>query len=152
MGTTRISIQFQVAKEFGYTDHVIERFLKRKKYKCAADLIEDLDKYDSEEEEEIAATPTVKEEEKNNGDDKATAAAAATPSVTPNSGRKFTLREETEELFRKSVCLCCKNAKRTRVCLPCCHLTHCEKCENLVKVCPYLDCQETVQTTIHTFL
>ena len=61
MGTTRISIQFQVAKEFGYTDNVIGRLLKRKRYKCAANLIENLDKYESEE-EEIAATPRVSDQ------------------------------------------------------------------------------------------
>ena len=151
MGSARVKIQSQVARELGYNDDIVKRFLKKKKYKCAADLIEDLENYETKEEEEEEEELNVNGDD--NGDDN-TAAAAAAPaaSVTSNSVKKFTLREETEELFRKSVCLKCNNAKRTRVCLPCCHLTHCDKCESSVKVCPYLNCQEPVRDTIHTFL
>ena len=142
VGTAKVRIHSQVAREFGYNEDIVKSFLRKKRYHCAADLIEDLENYESKEEEE-------KEDNKNNGDDNAAAAAA---SVASNSVKKSTLREETEELFRKSVCLVCNSAKRTRVCLPCCHLTHCDKCESSVKVCPYLNCRETVRDTIHTFL
>ena len=134
------SSQFQVASEFGYCHEHIRKLLEKKPYLCAGDLIEDLENYVSEEEEtedETLAAAIVKEEEK--------------VGATSDCDKTTNLRAETEKLFRESVCLVCRATKRTRVCLPCCHLTHCEKCESSVKICPEFQCREIVQYTIHTY-
>ena len=130
--SNRARIQLQVASEFGYSHDIVTELLQRNRYENAGELIEDLEKSDLQ----------VEDIEKEKVD-------AAT--VTGNFEQKLTVREETERLFHASICLVCHVSKRTRVCLPCCHLTHCEKCETAVKHCPQLDCKENVECTIRTF-
>ena len=147
----RARIQLQVASEFGYSHYHIIKLLQRNTYENAAELIEDLEKSDlqvGDIEKEIVVLTTAKEEMRV---DTSTADAAAAAAVTNDCDKKLNLREETERLFHESICLVCCVSKRTRVCLPCCHLTHCEQCETSVKNCPRVDCKKVVECTIRTF-
>ena len=105
--------------------------LEKNKFESAGDLVE----YLIDNEDKI-----IVKEAKDDDDD-----------VTTEKKEK-SLREETEILYKQSVCLVCFQAKRSRVCLPCCHLTHCEKCEKTLRWCPYHACQEEIHSTIQTYV
>ena len=121
--------QYKVACEFGFKEDLIRKFIY-KPYKEASDLIDEL------EEAELLA---LNEE---------TGEVDADKCVRPLSS----LREETERLYYSSVCLICHKQTRSRVNLPCSHLSHCEHCDKFVKHCPVRDCCEAVEVTIQTFM
>ena len=156
------STQYKVAIEMGFDPDRVRRVLTRQSFKCAGDLIDCLedivsseeektDKNDDDEDdkkvaEKVENTITVQE---------ATpppAAAAAAAEVATTSVRKLSLREETQILYFRSVCLRCQERKRTVVCLPCCHLTLCTFCSQLAISCPLPDCRQPIKETIVTFI
>lgn len=128
--------QYQVAIELGYPMEHVKRLLQKKKYETASDLIDDLEQCSNEmdeegEKQEIPSTTDIN-------------AAAASEKV-------FSLREETEMLYHRSICLVCKKNKRTRVILPCSHLSHCESCNSFTRRCPLVSCQELIEWSIEIF-
>ena len=126
--------QFQVAREFGFPVEQIRRLLVNKKYNTASDLIDDLEKLD----EQVVKDEIVDEKED----------VLSTEKVIESD---LKLRQETEKLYRNTKCLVCYVNTRSRLCLPCCHLTHCESCERKVKVCPRMSCRENIEWTIQTY-
>ena len=101
--------KFQVAREFGYSEEVIQdavykRFLIKGPYLSAGELIDDL--FDCE-------------------------------SVTGNDEkdkRLNILRKETLENWCRLHCISCSNRKNTLF-LPCCHALFCDKCSKAHTYC-----------------
>ena len=156
--------QYQVAFEFGYSKRLIKKLLIKKKYETAGDLIEELEKLEFErirEGHEIEEDQSETEEEKmeeevaeniTSSNSTITNANVDDSITIVENAKQLTLREETEILYSKSICLMCQRAKRTRVILPCSHLTHCENCNPKVRRCPRSDCRLTVDFTISTYM
>ena len=156
--------QYQVAVEFGFSKKLIEKLLKSKKYESAGDLIEELENL------ELQATEQGHEAEKDQGEaeekemeEKIDENKSSSDSAIANVGddavtaitknfKQLTLREETERLYYSSICLVCRKTNRTRIILPCSHLSHCENCNKKVKKCPLPTCGSVVDFTIETFM
>ena len=146
--------QYTVAREFGYPKKLIKEFMQKRRYPNAGELIEDLEEYllttinerdgaDESEEDESAS------------DEEKVAAAAAVPmegTCAVSTKKPLSLLEETELLYRKSLCMLCRKNKRCFVTLPCSHLTLCRVCLPKTRQCPRQDCQEIIQCVIATYL
>ena len=158
--------QYKVALEFDYPQKLIDAVLRRHNFTQASDLLAFLDNIiDNGEEDEY-----VKEEEQQEVEPEA--AVASPPQETECKGdekkeeekeeeevapasdppRPITLREETEELYKNSICLRCFARRRCFVSLPCCHLSLCDKCERSTTHCPMRGCNEKIECVIETFM
>ena len=156
--------QYRTALEFGYSKTLITKLLRSKKYSCAWDLIKDLEELEDEEIEhgekleddkcEAEKNMVEKKDNENSSISVFTTANDNANAVVANASNSFqtlSLREETERLYRQSKCLICCRTNRTRVNLPCSHLTHCESCDKLVKRCPLSSCSSEIACTIQTY-
>ena len=151
--------QYRTALEFGYSKTLITKLLRSKKYSCAGDLIDDLEELEDEEIEqgEKIEGDKCEAERKDNENSLNAISNAVNDNVstavgdTSNSFQTLSLRKETERLYRESKCLICGLTNRTRVNLPCCHLTHCESCDTFVKQCPRSSCRSEIACTIQTY-
>ena len=175
-------IQLRVALEFGFPDKIVRRVMSKYTFASAGDLVEYLEslmeKIEAGEEEEsaFAASPppqphtTAAKVAPVKKDDKPTPTAtsaqpqttaveiepgkedgkpAPTDSVTPPHN---SLRQETEELYQRSLCLFCYERRRCFVSLPCGHFNLCDKCEPKAVYCPIKKCEEKIEATIQTFM
>lgn len=148
------NVMYKVAIELGFPNRTVERALKKYKFKSAGSLVDYIETHreefevDNEEEEAeadeekitIACFPT--EDESN----KAQTEAASSSHIS-----QLTLREQTEILYRRSICLMCHKNRRCFVILPCSHFALCATCEPSTRKCPLLDCQEYISCTIQTY-
>ena len=155
--------QYKVACEFGYPENLVLKFLKKKKYRNASELVDELEDYELKCEEEEPVSDEEKEEVKTankvdttatapgNGDD--TGAATITHSSTARQ-RPLTLLEETRILYNRGLCVVCMKNKRCVVTLPCSHLALCNTCYRLpsTRKCPVHDCKESIHFGIPTYM
>ena len=130
--------------------------MKKLNFRSAGDLLdyidihwEELEVDDDEGKEAVAgeekiAIATFPSEEKV---DKVKSETASSPHTSQS-----TLREETENLYRRSMCLVCHKNRRCFVILPCSHFTLCAMCEPSTRKCPIHDCQELISCTIQTYV
>ena len=155
-----MSTQYLVALELGYDRKRIKRALAKKKFACAGDLIEFLEDNEDEQEEEeeeeeeevkIQASGVSKDEEmKIDGRESKIEAIEITEDAEVVRSEKPTLLQETEQLYRRSLCLQCRLRCKSVLCLPCCHLSMCKVCGRLTKHCP--TCGECIHDIIVTYL
>ena len=165
--------QFIAACEFGYPEEVVYKALEEYKFDKASNLIDYLeviirksspDKWNMEPTKrafltgellDLAPKDDANTESAALTKTTATEAPIATEPLTQTTTAKKTeqssLRVETERLYFTSTCLVCKKNKRTRLSLPCCHLTHCNACDALTRSCPHEDCGELIRDTIVTY-
>ena len=143
-------VQHRIALELGFDEKIVKRALKKYKFKCSGDFVEYLelheDEFAAEEREEEEASPEAGKIASKEGIVKTEDPPAATS--TPQK----TLREETEDLYHRSMCLNCFSRKRSIVTLPCSHFTLCGQCEKWIKKCPRRDCGEKIELSISTFM
>ena len=165
--------QYKVACEFGYPENLVLKFLKKKKYRSASELVDELEDYVSkceEEEEEL-----VSDEEKivENGDIAAATASSSnddekeepaseekkivdnddiTASSSTTKLQPLTLKEETNILYKQSRCPVCWKNSRCVVILPCSHLVLCHACLPSTSKCPLRSCGESIECGILTYM
>ena len=146
--------QYQAALELGCPETLIKKLLGSKEYNCAGDLIEDIWKLQDEEidEREIQEIEVNEKDNENSANSVSTVANDNVSTTAKDSIETSTLRKETERLYRQSRCLVCHITNRTRVNLPCGHLTHCESCDKFVKRCPVPSCKHEIACTIQTYM
>ena len=139
------STQHAVALELGFPDSLIRQALRLRKFKNAGELVDYLDSR----EEEFSAAAAKHEDEVRD----AAAAAGKTEDLTGGEvvEKELSLREETELLYRLSVCLSCRVQARRIVLLPCGHFALCTACAKLKKNCPVRGCNVKIMETILTF-
>ena len=136
-----MSTQQQVAVELGYDRRRVKRVLAKHTFACAGDLIDFLeDKLDDTEEEEEEG----KEEEKEGASSRVVIGAEAVV-----NSETYSLREETEALYRRTLCKRCVHNCATNLCLPCCHISLCNACI-FARKCPV--CDSYISDTIVTYL
>ena len=134
--------QYRVAVEMGFPENITKRVLRKNAFKSAGNLVDyletNLEMLEAEEEND-------KEEERQE--------KIETPATTSIVAAldNLSLRVETENLYKQSVCLVCFKRKRTFVILPCSHFTVCDFCERKTRKCPRTDCQEEIECTIRTY-
>ena len=156
-------IQCQVAIEMGYQKELVVAALEEYDFTTAGALVEYLM------DEEANAIPTVPKKSVNDvdevkivTDDKVVTndmKQVAVTDVNENSKEKkkeLSLREETEILYRNSICLVCHERKRAFVNCPCGHLSHCGVCNLGITRCRFPTsattlCDETILSTIHVY-
>ena len=144
-------VHHQIAIELGFSEKIVERALKKYKFKSAGDFVHYLELN----EDEFAETDEVVQKAKPEEEKMAVAAFPEKEKTenTQNAAVKAdkSLREETEDLYRRSICLNCFNRRRSIVILPCSHFALCEQCLKQVKKCPVSDCCEEIECTIVTY-
>ena len=166
--------QFIAACEFGYPEEVVYEALEEYKFDKASNLIDYLEvimkksspnKWNMEPTKwaflsgELLDLPSKDDANAESATLTKTTTVAEAPTVTESLTQTTTakkteqpsLRVETERLYLTSTCLVCKKNKRTRLSLPCCHLTHCNTCDASTHSCPYEDCGELIRDTIVTY-
>lgn len=146
------SSQFLVAVEFGYPNNIVRRVLKRQKFKDAGSLIE----YLEDNEEQLQA-----EDDDDEEGETVMSSGRATPTVEgekpkltlfiPPRKKELGLREETELMYKQSICLLCQKSNRAYVLLPCCHLAVCAACLPKTTFCPKLNCKTRVMEAVFTY-
>ena len=114
-------LQRQVALEFGYSEAIISLTLSRLKFNTSGDLIDYLDIHEEELEEEVIRR------------------------------EKANLRDDTERLYRSSLCVMCVKNAREIVILPCGHYCLCVACEKQCRFCPVKKCAMLITFAIRTF-
>ena len=140
-----VQTQYRVAVEMGFPENIVKRVLRKHVFKSAGDLVDyletNLEILEAEEEENDKEEEAEKQEK------------VETPSTTSivTALDNLSLRDETEKLYKQSVCLVCFKRKRTFVILPCGHFTVCDFCERKTRKCPRTDCQQAVECTIRTY-
>ena len=147
------AVQYEVAVELGFPEKVVSRALKKYKFKTAGDLVDYLEMHPVEfsMDEEV-------EEEPAPGEEKITIVGFPTEVACSSSfsntakPREKTLLEETEDLYRRSVCQGCFSRRRCFVTLPCSHFAICELCQKRLRKCPLSDCQEKIECSIQTYI
>ena len=167
------SNQRRVALEMGYEEEEINDALTKYKFKWAGDLIDYLETPTDEIEELVQKLKLTKiETASSNAINKkkletvlnfvehASAGAIASSndkevegasnSTNPTKAQK-TLREETEALYKRSICLSCFQRRRCYVVLPCSHFSICDTCEGRIKKCAIRDCLEDIQCVVRTY-
>lgn len=162
-----INTQRQVACEFGYPEQLVNDFLRKKRYRNAGDLVDDLEDYllkfenglpEEKDDDEKAAS--YKEdiavvnfpiEDKDSDATTVAATAAAAVSSSTTAPRKLTLYKETVLLYKRSKCLVCLTNRRCVVTLPCSHLSLCNTCLLRTRKCPLRDCGERIESGIQTY-
>ena len=138
-----MSTQQRVAVELGYDRRRVKRVLAKHTFACAGDLIDFLeDKLDDTEEEEEEEEG--KEEEKEGASSRVVIGAEAVV-----NSETYSLRKETEALYRRTLCKRCVSRCATNLCLPCCHISLCNACIHARK-CPM--CDSFISNTIVTYL
>ena len=144
-----MSTQQQVAVELGYDRRRVKRVLAKHTFACAGDLVDFLeDKLDSSEEEEKEEEE--KEEEKEGKEEKeGTSSRIIIGAEAVVNSETYSLREETEALYRRTLCKRCVSRCATNLCLPCCHISLCNACIHARK-CPM--CDSFISNTIVTYL
>ena len=167
----RVQRQLIVALEFGYDEKIVKRVMKKHEFDSSGDLIDYLythmEELEAEEEVDEEVKPEVDEEPSPEEVPQATKHPEEQPSASlppeeqkevpqapsaPPPPIERSLREETEDLYRRSVCLNCFERRRCFVVLPCSHFTICDKCEKHLKKCPARDCGEVIERTVKTFM
>ena len=147
------STQYQVALEFDFPEKLVQRVLcvHKKTFKTAGDFIEYLEKamdeYESGEEEDVTNT----EEPASIANSPPTEPVADKNEPTASSPQPKSLREETEELYLRSICLKCYKRRRCFVSLPCSHFNLCDRCGPISSQCPIPDCREKIDCIIQTY-
>lgn len=148
--------QHQVACELDRPERIVRRVLQRQHFKDAGSLLEYLD--DNEEEleaEELNAppSPVPPKHEK----------PKLTVVIPPRNWhivgkieekppiKALTLRQETELLYKQSICLVCRKERRKYVLLPCSHLAVCDSCLFFTKRCPMKSCNEPIVDSVRTY-
>ena len=152
-------VQREVAVELGFPEKVVSRALKKYKFKTAGDLVDYLEMHPVEfsMDEEVEEEPAPGEEKITivgfpaEADDEVVHSSSSSISSTAKP-REKTLLEETEDLYRRSVCQGCFSRKRCFVTLPCSHFAICELCEKRLRKCPLSDCQEKIECSIQTYI
>ncbi len=151
--------QLRVAIEFGFPEKIVVRVLRRHKFDTAGDLVmhledhwEELKKEDESEEKPPSETePPSEEKPPSETEPPAEKRDEEKPMAAEPQTRELTLREETEALYRNSICLVCWKRKRTHVTLPCSHFNVCDACEPTTRRCPLRTCGEAVECSIRTY-
>ena len=142
-----------IALELGFPENVVKRALKKYTFKTAGDFVDYLEMN----EDEFAADEEL-DEDSTPGEEKITNVPLKEKVVkvedipTATVKPEKSLREETEDLYRRSICLNCFNRKRCIVTLPCSHFAICEQCLKQIKKCPISDCREEIECSILTYL
>ena len=144
----RVERQLIVALEFGYDEEIVKRVLKKCEFDDAGDLLDYLDTHNEEleAEKEVEEEPTPEEEKEL----PQASAQPLTPSAPPPT--ESSLRQETEDLYRRSICLNCFRRRRCFVVLPCSHFSICDNCEKELRKCPARDCGEAIECSIKTYM
>lgn len=135
---------YRVAVELGFSEELVKRALKKCKFKTAGDFVD----YLQLNEEELMQDEQIDEEEK-----VAPAKQLEKVAAVKEASAKVekSLREETEDLYHRSICLSCFSRKRCIVTLPCSHFTLCDLCLKRTKKCPQRDCGEEIEHSIYTY-
>lgn len=128
--------RIQVAMEFGFAKPLIQRALLKQDFKCAGDLVQYLEEHEEELKQDM------KEETER--------VMLASSELEKTS--LLTLREETEILYRNSLCFVCLKNPRTVLTLPCCHFLLCKLCLKKIEHCPVSDCASPIYDVINTFV
>ena len=151
------SHQRRVALEMGYEEDEINDALKKYKFKCAGDLIVYLETPVEETEELVQELKLTKiEAASSNAINKKkletvlNSIEGTSNSNSPTKPQK-TLREETEALYKRSICLSCFQRRRCYVLLPCSHFSICDACEGRIKKCPIRDCLTDIECVVKTY-
>ena len=154
-------IQHDVALELGFPQKLVKYALRKKRFRSAGSFVDYLETHTEEleaalaeeekeepvpGEEKIVIVPWPSEDKPST--DAATVAAASTNTSTR---AKSTLREETEALYRQSVCLRCFLRRRSCITFPCGHFTLCSVCQPLTRLCPERDCPMEILSYINVF-
>ena len=144
-----------IAVELGFPEKIVKRALKKYKFKSAGEFVDYLELNEDEfvADEELDVEPIPGENKITiipfpEGEQVVKAEVTSTATAKPEK----TLREETEDLYRRSVCLNCFSRKRCIVTLPCSHFAICDQCEKRIKKCPLNDCCEEIECSITTYL
>lgn len=168
--------QLQVACEFGWRKSIAKRVLDRQNFKDAGCFIEFLE----DNEDCLVAEDTLLRKEametrpklsvvipppaegnvthdapviKGGDNDKACSSEGAIGNTsTMPAPPKRTLREETERLYKCSVCLLCFAARRQYVILPCSHFVLCGECLPKSTSCPLRDCKMPIESSVLTYM
>ena len=147
------STQYTVALELDYPEKIVKRALRKYRFKDAGSFLEYLDNHMEEfegEDEEEKEEPTPEEKNITILPTKETVDKAQ--ESTTEKEKELSLKEETEILYRQSLCLMCWKERRTILCLPCCHFTLCDMCEKKTHICPLRDCKEVIADTVRTYV
>ena len=155
-------IQFQVAVELDYQKEKVHAALEVRKFATAGDLVDYLmmkersdDNVSKASVNDNVSKASVNDNEsiQNENDAVAKQSVNNDNEIESSLNLKTTasLREETEWLYYKSLCLVCHDRKRTHVSCPCGHLSHCSGCDKDVKICPYPRCDTEVLNTIYVY-
>ena len=126
----------RVAVELGFPEELVKYALKKHKFKTAGDFIEYL---------ELNEKALIVLNEKDATPEEL--AKVVEVEVSPAKTQK-TLRQETEDLYHRSICLNCLDKKRSIVTLPCSHFTLCALCVKRVRKCPLRDCCADIECSI----
>lgn len=140
-----VETQYRVALEMGFSKAIVKRILHKCVFESAGDLVDYL-----EENVEVleAQEESDKEDEKEERQERMeTPAVASSIAALAN----LSLRDETEKLYKQSVCLVCFKRNRSFVTLPCSHFTVCDSCEAKTRKCPRTDCRQAIECTIRTY-
>ena len=158
--------QFIVACEFGYPEDVVYKAMEKYKFDKASNLIDFLEKIVSKSSPDewniepakwAFLTGELLDPPLKDGANSESAVmtkkttVAEDPVVTVKKTEQSSLRAATERLYVTSMCLVCNKNRRTRLSLPCCHLTHCNACDASTRSCPYEGCGELIRDTIVTY-
>ena len=146
--------QYKVACEFGYPEKLVKNFLENKRYKNAGELVDELEeyllKYEEENEDDKPATDEDKIASVTFHLEGADTAVIINSSTTRH--RPLSLLEETELLYKKSICLVSRKNRRTVVLLPCGHLAICNPCLASSSTCPRRNCQQHICSGVSTYM
>lgn len=141
---------YRVACELDFPNKIVRRALRKYKFKTAGSFVDyletHLDEFDAEEEGEEPVC----------GEENITILSFPSKTETANSIAAAntvqpTFREETENLYKRAICLVCNKNRRSFVILPCSHFALCATCESSTRKCPLQDCQEPISCTIQTY-
>ena len=143
------AILLHIALEFGYPEKIVRYVLHKETFEDAAALIDYLMDHidDLENDPMIENQFNLADEQNIQHCDKSSDAKIA---LQPE---EKDLRAETLQLYLSSKCAnpgC--DQQKTRVTLPCCHFTLCERCIHHVSICPTSSCDVKIEGSIRTFL
>ena len=129
-----LNVLYKVACELDFPEKIVSRALRKYSFKDAGSFVNYLETHMEEFEQDT-------EEERQEGN--------IQEFNSPTS--YFNVLQETELLYRQSLCLVCRKNKRSFVTLPCSHFTLCWACEPKTKTCPVRGCQSPIECSIQTY-
>ena len=141
---------YKIGLEFEFPEEFVRTTLLKLSFKDAGSFIDYLEDHENDYNQRVpeGRKATVVQSPQHQDKQGVTEDRKTTHKTKPSE-----LQAETLQLYKATRCTNrnCKE-QRTRLCLPCCHFSLCDKCAQNLTRCPFNSCQTEIIETIRTYV